>query len=31
MDDTEHIYRPFGLKANDAIIIHKDSMGVVKG
>jgi hypothetical protein len=31
MDDTDHINRPFGLKANDAINILRDSMGVVKG
>jgi hypothetical protein len=31
MDEIDHIYRPSGLKTNDAINIPKDSMGVAKG
>jgi hypothetical protein len=31
MDDIDHIYRPFGLKANDAINILRYLMGIVKG
>jgi hypothetical protein len=31
MDETDHIYRPYGLTTNDAINIPKDLVGVVEG
>jgi hypothetical protein len=31
MDETDHIYRPYGLTTNNAINIPKDLVGVVEG